>query len=100
MIMDRCPLCRATLNGGTTCRRCRAELGSAQRAERDGRALADEAMRRLSLDDPRAALQLLEDALTLHAAPETLALWRMVTAESRRAIVVDVSETRSGGKSS
>jgi hypothetical protein len=57
-------------------------------------------MRRLSLDDPRAALQLLEDALTLHAAPETLALWRMVTAESRRALVVDVSETRSGGKSS
>jgi hypothetical protein len=32
--MERCPICRATLNDAETCRRCRAELGSAIRTER------------------------------------------------------------------
>jgi len=53
--MDRCPLCRATLNGGDTCRRCRAELGTAQRVEREGQALLDAAIHRLSLGDVAAA---------------------------------------------
>src|SRR4051812_41305790 len=32
-VMERCPICRATLNGADTCRRCRAELGSVIRVE-------------------------------------------------------------------
>ena len=76
--MDRCPLCRAALHGAETCRRCRAELGAAQRAEREGQALANAAMHCLALGDPDAAGQLLRRALLLHAAPETLALWQVV----------------------
>ena len=76
--MDRCPLCRAALNGAETCRRCRAELQTAQRAEREGRALADAAMHCLALGDADAAEQLLRRAVALHAAPETLALWQVV----------------------
>ena len=82
--MARCPLCRAALNGAETCRRCRAELRTAQRAEREGRALADAAMRCLALGDTDVAAQLLRRALLLHAAPETLALWQVVAASQRR----------------
>jgi len=63
--VDRCPLCRAALNGAETCRRCQAELGMAQRAEREGQALADAAMHSLSLDDPNTAERLLRRALAL-----------------------------------
>ncbi len=76
--MDRCPLCRAVLNGAETCRRCRAELQAAQRAEREGQALADAAMHCLALGDADAAAQLLRRALKLHAAPQTLALCGVV----------------------
>ena len=82
--MDRCPLCRAGLNGAETCRRCRAELQLAQRVERDGQALVDAAMHCWSLDDADTALQLLRRAMVLHAAPETLALWQIVAASLRR----------------
>lgn len=78
--MDRCPLCRAGLNGAETCRRCRAELQLAQQVEREGQALVDAAMHCLSLDDAGAAERLLQRALVLHAAPETLALWQIVAA--------------------
>src|SRR3954471_17760184 len=37
--MERCPLCRAMLHGADTCRRCRAELSSAQRVARESRRL-------------------------------------------------------------
>ena len=83
--MDRCPLCRAALNGAEVCRRCRAELRAAQRVEREAQALADAAMHCLSLDDADAAEQLLRRALTLHAAPETLALWQTVLRRSNPA---------------
>ena len=83
--MDRCPLCRAVLNGAETCRRCRAELQAAQRADCEGRALADAAMHCLSLGHAAAAARLLRRALVLHAAPQTLALWRILAATSRQA---------------
>ncbi len=82
--MDRCPLCRAALNGAETCRRCRAELRTAQQVEREGQALADAAMHCLSLGDADVAAQLLRRALVLHAAPHTRALWRIVAATSRQ----------------
>ncbi len=56
----------------------------AQRMEREGQALVDAAMHCWSLDDADAAEQLLRRALVLHAAPETLALWRIVAASLRR----------------
>lgn len=81
--MDRCPLCRAALNGADTCRRCRAELKKAQDVERDGYALLDAAMHHLAVDDAGAAERLLRRALALHAAPEILALGRAVRASGR-----------------
>lgn len=75
---DHCPLCRVALNGAETCRRCRAELRAAQRAEREGQVLADAATHCLALGDADTAEQLLRRALLLHAAPETLALWQIV----------------------
>src|SRR3954447_9880229 len=82
--MERCPVCRAALNGAETCRRCRAELQSAIRVEREGRMLADAAIHSLSLYDAGTARRLLRRALVVHAAPETQALWRLVTALPRR----------------
>ena len=90
--MDRCPLCRAGLNGAETCRRCRAELQLAQRVEREGQALVDAAMHCWSLDDADTALQLLRRALVLHSAPETLALWRIVVASLRRSDDIGAGE--------
>ena len=81
--MERCPLCRAALNGAETCRRCRAELHSAIRAAHDGRRLAGAAMHYLSCDDADTAAHLLRRALAVHAAPEVQALSRLVTALQR-----------------
>jgi ribosomal protein L34E len=80
--MERCPICRATLNGVETCRRCRAELQSIKRVERQGQVLVEAAIHSLSLDDVITAKRLLRRALVLHAAPEVRALWRLVTATS------------------
>src|SRR4051794_5251164 len=82
--MERCPVCRARLNGVETCRRCRAELQSVIRVEREARMLVDAAIYSLSLDDAGTAGRLLQRALTVHAAPETRVLWRLVTASPRR----------------
>ena len=78
--MERCPLCRAALNGAETCRRCKAELQTVQRVERDSQALIGAAMHRLSLGDAAASRQLLRLALGLHATPEVRALWQLVVA--------------------
>ncbi len=75
--MERCPLCRAALNGAETCRRCRAELQAAQLAEREGSALVDAAIHHLALGHADTAERLLRRALLLHAAPQTRALWRL-----------------------
>ena len=78
--MERCPICRATLKGAETCHRCRAELQSIKRVERQCQVLVDGAIHSLSLDDVITANRLLRRALVLHAAPEVRALWRLVTA--------------------
>ena len=74
--MERCPLCRAALNGADTCRRCRAELQVVQRVERAGSRLVDVAIHHLALDAAATAERLLHRALVLHEAPQTRALWR------------------------
>jgi hypothetical protein len=80
--MQRCPLCRATLNGAETCRRCRAELEAVQRVEREGQTLVDAAIHHLSLDDAVTAARLLRRALALHVTPEARALWGLLKALS------------------
>jgi len=82
--MQRCPLCRATLNGAETCRRCRAELQSTIRMEREGQVLADAAMHCLAVGDVGSAGQWLRRALAVHATPEVRALSRLVGALSQR----------------
>lgn len=76
--MERCPLCRAMLNGAETCRRCKAELQSVQRIERESQALVGAAMYRLSLGDVAQSKRLLRTAMKQHATPEARALWRLV----------------------
>jgi len=76
--MERCPICRALLNGADTCRRCRAELRMVLETERRGRELVGAAMHRLALGDTAAAARLLRRAQTLHALPETRILSRIV----------------------
>ena len=76
--MDRCPICRATLNGAETCRRCRAELGSAIRTERMAEQLRTMAMHRFMSGNPDAAGRLLRRSLLLHRTPATLSLQRLI----------------------
>jgi hypothetical protein len=83
--MERCPLCRAVLHGADTCRRCRAELGSAQRVARESRRLVGAAIQQLIQDDPAAAARLLRRALALHATPEARTLWQLAQVTLRRA---------------
>ena len=78
--MERCPLCRATLQGAGTCRRCKAELQTVRRVERESQALAGAAMHRLCLGDLAASRRLARLAMDLRATPEIRALWRLVMA--------------------
>jgi hypothetical protein len=81
--MERCPLCRALLNGADTCRRCKADLATARRVDAQGRALTGAAMHRLALGDIAASRPLLRRAMDLHATPEVKALWQLVAAHAR-----------------
>ena len=38
--MQSCPICRASLNGASVCRRCRADLGKVLEVEQRGQMLA------------------------------------------------------------
>ena len=82
--MDACPICRASLNGATTCRRCRADLDKAQAVERRGQALAMAALRALVERDPISAAQWLERARQVHATPAVRALRALVDAAGYR----------------
>jgi methylphosphotriester-DNA--protein-cysteine methyltransferase len=81
--MQRCPICRATLNGADTCRRCRAELRSVMQAEADSEALVDAAMHHLARNDSAGAEALLEQAVFLHATPAAVALLDLVARQDR-----------------
>jgi len=77
--MERCPLCRAVLNGAETCRRCRAELQTVQRVVLEAQTLVGVAMHHLLLDDPATAALLLQRAMLYHATPEARALLQLVS---------------------
>ena len=76
--MERCPICRATLNGAETCRRCRAELGSVMRTERTAEQLRTMAMHCFMSGDPDTADRLLKRSLLLHRTPAALSLRRLI----------------------
>ncbi len=78
--MDRCPICRGSLNGAVTCRRCRAELAQPQALERRAAAMTGAAMYHLAQGETDLAERLLRRAMMLHAAPATMALWTTMTA--------------------
>jgi len=78
--MDRCPICRARLEGAATCRRCRAELGSALAAAAAAVALEGRAMACLALGQPLQATRLLQRARRLRASPQARMLERLATA--------------------
>jgi hypothetical protein len=76
--MQVCPICRASLNGASVCRRCRADLGKVQEIEQRGRTLAVMAMRMLVEGDAAAAARWLGRARMVHAAPAVRMLERLM----------------------
>jgi hypothetical protein len=75
--MQACPICRASLNGASVCRRCRAELGKVQKIEQRGRMLAVTAMRMLVEGDSGSAMRWLGRARSVHAVPAVRTLERL-----------------------
>jgi hypothetical protein len=81
--MDACPICRARLNGATTCRRCRADLGAVQAVEQRGQALTVAALHALVEGDSAGAAHLLGWARWVHATPATRVVEQLVEATGR-----------------
>jgi hypothetical protein len=75
--MQVCPICRASLNGVSVCRRCRADLGKVQEIEQRGRILAVTALCMLVEGDADTAARWLERARSVHAAPAVRTLERL-----------------------
>jgi hypothetical protein len=67
--METCPVCRASLNGASTCRRCRADLQKVQEVARRGQALVGTAMQCLAEGDLTAGANWLDRARMVHATP-------------------------------
>ena len=82
--MDACPICRASLNGATTCRRCRADLQKVQEAALRGQALMGAAMRSLAEGDLAGADQWLGRARAVHATPAVRTLRQVMDAACDR----------------
>ena len=82
--MNACPICRASLNGAATCRRCRADLDKAQAVERRGQALTMAAVRALVEGNSIGAALWLDRARQVHATPAVQALRALVDAAGCR----------------
>jgi hypothetical protein len=65
--MDRCPNCRARLDGSEHCRRCGMELGLLLAADDASQRAIARAIRRLAAGDQGGAIQGLEQARALSA---------------------------------
>jgi hypothetical protein len=83
--VDACPICRARLNGATTCRRCRADLAAVQALEQRGQALTVAALHALMQGDSAATALWLGRARWVHATPATRVVQQLVEAAGRRA---------------
>ena len=88
-----CPICRASLNGAATCRRCRADPAMLQAVERRGRTLAGAAMlalvpggwrRRRVLAGSRAAGPCHTGGTRVGKLAEAAACWAGQAAEQER----------------
>lgn len=66
--MERCPVCRASFNGETSCRRCRADLSALLRIEREAEILVRQAARFWASGETRAAAEAAGKSLTLKGA--------------------------------
>ena len=82
--MEACPICRAGLNGASTCRRCRADLDRVQEIERLGQRLAGAAMLSIAEGDFHAARQWLGRARAVHATPTVRTLEMILAAAYAR----------------
>lgn len=76
--MRNCPVCRASLNGALTCRRCRADLARVQAIEALGERLRGAAMASLASGDVPQARQLLRRARAVHRTADLTALETLV----------------------
>lgn len=76
--MDACPICRASLHGATTCRRCRADLQKVRDIEQRARTMAVAAVQALVAGDATGATAWIERARTTHAAPTVQTLRRLI----------------------
>jgi hypothetical protein len=83
--MEICPVCRASLNSASTCRRCRADLGRVQEIERLGERLTGAAMLSLAVSDITAASRWLRSARAVHVTPEVRALEGLIRCQKARA---------------
>ncbi|MEA3411798.1 MAG: hypothetical protein U9R74_09685 [Pseudomonadota bacterium] len=72
--MERCPVCRARLNGNPECRRCGTNLSQPILIEQRSDSLTRLAVNRLATLEPVEAANALEQALTLKTDPLTRAL--------------------------
>jgi hypothetical protein len=81
--MEICPVCRASLNGVSTCRRCRTDLQRAQEIERLGQYLSGRVMLSLVEGDLAAARRWLLRARRVHATPELRTLEGLVACSPR-----------------
>jgi hypothetical protein len=76
--METCPVCRANLNGASTCRRCRTDLQKVQEIEWRGEALVGAAMLALAEGDNAAATHSLDRARVIHATQAVRDLKRLM----------------------
>ena len=76
--MEACPICRASLSGASTCRRCRADLQRVQQVERYGQRLVGRAMVSLAEGDVGEAKLWLRAARAVHATPIVRALEQLL----------------------
>jgi hypothetical protein len=77
--METCPVCRASLNGASTCRRCRADLQKVQEVARRGQALVGTAMQSLAEGNLNAGAKWLDRARVVHATPVVRVLRSLVS---------------------
>jgi hypothetical protein len=82
--VDSCPVCRASLNGANTCRRCRADLSKVQEIERQGQALVGAAMLSVVNGDADSAAGWLDRARAVHAVPAVRILRALLASRSQR----------------
>ena len=69
-VLEQCPICRARLDGGGPCRRCRAELGTVRGVAQKSATLAGAGLHRLAAGDRAAAIRLIRRASVLRTTPD------------------------------